>query len=106
MSMGLGEEVLAQEDERGRCFEPEISEDEWRKSRARSLRRKAMTASTRLTYSLRKRNTRVADSDFASIFIEDVRDANEEKAVNSFRQVLLTRDLLPDSHDDYHEMLR
>ncbi|KAL5166125.1 Phosphatidylinositol/phosphatidylcholine transfer protein SFH9 [Glycine soja] len=102
----MREEVLAQEDERGRCFEPEISEDEWRKSRARSLRRKAMTASTRLTYSLRKRNTRVADSDFASIFIEDVRDANEEKAVNSFRQVLLTRDLLPDSHDDYHKMLR
>ncbi|KAG5017839.1 hypothetical protein JHK85_023975 [Glycine max] len=104
--MGLGEEVLAQEDERGRCFEPETSEDEWRKSRARSLRRKAMTASTRLAYSLRKRNTRVANSDFASIFIEDVRDANEEKAVNSFRQVLLTSDLLPDSHDDYHEMLR
>ncbi|KAL3007579.1 hypothetical protein AAZX31_08G342700 [Glycine max] len=101
-----GEEVLAQEDERGRCFEPETSEDEWRKSRARSLRRKAMTASTRLAYSLRKRNTRVANSDFASIFIEDVRDANEEKAVNSFRQVLLTSDLLPDSHDDYHEMLR
>ncbi|CAJ1796126.1 unnamed protein product [Sphenostylis stenocarpa] len=99
-------EVLAQEDERGRSLEPETSEDEWRKSRARSLRRKAMTASTRLTYSLRKRNTRVADSEFTSIFIEDVRDANEEKAVNSFRQVLLTRDLLPDSHDDYHTMLR
>ncbi|KAG4921729.1 hypothetical protein JHK82_050679 [Glycine max] len=101
-----GEEVLAQEDERGRCFEPETSEDEWRKSRTRSLRRKAMTASTRLAYSLRKRNTRVANSDFASIFIEDVRDANEEKSVNSFCQVLLTRDLLPNSHDDYHEMLR
>lgn len=101
-----GEEVLAQEDERGRGMEPETSEDEWRKSRARSLRRKAMTASSRLTYSLRKRNTRVADCEFDSIFIEDVRDANEEKAVNSFRQVLLTRDLLPDSHDDYHTMLR
>ncbi|WVZ05724.1 hypothetical protein V8G54_019070 [Vigna mungo] len=100
------EEVLAQENERGRSLEPETSEDEWRKSRARSLRRKAMTASTRLTCSLRKRNTRVADSEFASIFIEDVRDANEEKVVNSFRQVLLTRDLLPDSHDDYHTMLR
>nr|KYP63476.1 Sec14 cytosolic factor [Cajanus cajan] len=106
MSVALGEEVLAQEDERGRGMEPETSEDEWRKSRARSLRRKAMTASTRLTYSLRKRNTRVADCEFDSIFIEDVRDANEEKAVNSFRQVLLTRDLLPDSHDDYHTMLR
>lgn len=104
--MGLEEEVLAQEDVSGRSWEPETSEDEWRKSRARSLRRKAMTASTRLTNSLRKRNTRVADCEYASIFIEDVRDANEEKAVNSFRQVLLARDLLPDSHDDYHTMLR
>ena len=102
----VGEERREREKERGRCFEPETSEDEWRKSRTRSLRRKAITTSTRLAYSLRKRNTRVANSDFASIFIEDVRDANEEKAVNSFRQVLLTRDLLPDSHDDYHEMLR
>ncbi|RDX61340.1 Phosphatidylinositol/phosphatidylcholine transfer protein SFH9, partial [Mucuna pruriens] len=105
-SLSRGEELLGQEDERGRSMEPETSEDEWRKSRARSLRRKAMTASTRLTCNLRKRNTRVADCEFSSIFIEDVRDANEEKAVNSFRQMLLTRDLLPDSHDDYHTMLR
>lgn len=87
-------------------MEPETSEDEWRKSRARSFRRKAMTASTRLTYGLRKRNKRVADYQFASVFIEDVRDAKEEEAVNSFREELLTRDLLPDSHDDYHTMLR
>ncbi|KAK7293089.1 hypothetical protein RJT34_15950 [Clitoria ternatea] len=101
-----GEESLVQEDDRSRSFEPETSEDEWRKSRARSLRRRAMTASTKLTYSLRRRNSRVADSEFSSFFIEDVRDANEEKAVNSFRQAVLTRDLLPDSHDDYHTMLR
>ncbi|XP_027349252.1 phosphatidylinositol/phosphatidylcholine transfer protein SFH9 [Abrus precatorius] len=101
-----GEELLVQDDERGRSMEPETSEDEWRKSRARSLRRRAMTASTRLTYSLRKRNPRVSDYEFASIFIEDVRDASEEVAVNSLRQALLTRDLLPDSHDDYHTMLR
>jgi hypothetical protein len=65
-----------------------------------------MTASTRLSYSLRKRNKRVADYQFNSIFIEDVRDAKEEEAVNSFRLALLTRDLLPDSHDNYHTMLR
>lgn len=101
-----GEGLLVQEDERSRSLEPETSEDEWRKSRARSLRRRAMTASTRLTYSLRKRNKRVADYQFDSIFIEDVRDAKEEEAVNSFRLALLTRDLLPDSHDNYHTMLR
>ncbi|XP_027186232.1 phosphatidylinositol/phosphatidylcholine transfer protein SFH9 isoform X3 [Cicer arietinum] len=101
-----GEGLLAQEDERSRNLEPETSEDEWRKSRARSLRRKALTASTRLTYSLKRRNKRVADYQFDSIFIEDVRDAKEEEAVNSFRMALLTRDLLPDSHDNYHTMLR
>ncbi|XP_019413038.1 PREDICTED: phosphatidylinositol/phosphatidylcholine transfer protein SFH9-like isoform X2 [Lupinus angustifolius] len=103
---GLGEEVLIQEDERGGSFEPETSEDELRKSRSRSLRRKAMTASTRLTYSLKKRNSRVFDYQGASIFIEDVRDASEEEAVNSFREKLLTNDLLPASHDNYHTMLR
>ena len=103
---GLGEEVLLEEYERGRSLEPETSEDEWRKSRARSLRRRAMNASTRLSHSLKKRNKRVADYQFASIFIEDVRDANEEEVVNSFRQELLKRDLLPNSHDDYHTMLR
>ncbi|GAU18250.1 hypothetical protein TSUD_175920 [Trifolium subterraneum] len=101
-----GDGLLVQDDERSRSLEPETSEDEWRKSRARSLRRRAMTASTRLSYSLRKRNKRVADYQFDSIFIEDVRDAKEEEAVNSFRLALLTRDLLPDSHDNYHTMLR
>ncbi|KAF1895851.1 hypothetical protein Lal_00037967 [Lupinus albus] len=106
--MGLGEEVLVQENERGGSFEPKTPEDERRKSRSRSVRRKAMTASTRLTYnlSLRKRNNRVADCQAASIFIEDVRDANEEEAVKSFRETLLTKDLLPTIHDDYHTMLR
>ncbi|KAI5430089.1 hypothetical protein KIW84_034606 [Lathyrus oleraceus] len=106
MTLVLGEGLLVQEDERIRSLEPETSEDEWRKSRARSLRRRAMTASTRLTYSLRKRNKRVADYQFDSIFIEDIRDAKEEETVNSFRLALQTRDLLPDSHDNYHTMLR
>ncbi|KAK4268340.1 hypothetical protein QN277_025010 [Acacia crassicarpa] len=101
-----GEEELIQDDERGAILEPETSEDEWRKSKSRSLRRRTMTAPTRLTHSLRKRNNRVADCRNPSILIEDVRDASEVKAVNSFRQVLLEKDLLPASHDDYHTMLR
>jgi hypothetical protein len=40
------------------------------------------------------------------IAIEDVRDAEEEQAVNSFREVLFARDLLLVKHDNYHTMLR
>ncbi|KAF7845562.1 phosphatidylinositol/phosphatidylcholine transfer protein SFH9 isoform X1 [Senna tora] len=100
------EKLLHRQDEKGRCFEPETSEDEGQKSRARSLRRKATNHSTRLSYGLRNRNRRVVDYRFASIFIEDVRDANEEESVNSFRKALLAKDLLPAALDDYHTMLR
>ncbi|KAJ7961530.1 Phosphatidylinositol/phosphatidylcholine transfer protein [Quillaja saponaria] len=99
--------ILIQEGERrSRSLEPETSEDERHRARSRTLRKKAKSASVRFTNSLRKRNKRVADCRFASISIEDVRDADEEAAVNSFRQALLAKDLLPASHDDYHTMLR
>ncbi|KAE8659310.1 Phosphatidylinositol/phosphatidylcholine transfer protein SFH9 [Hibiscus syriacus] len=82
-------------------------EDEIRRStRGRSLKKKAMTASTKLTRSIRKRGKRVADCKFAAISNEDVRDAEEEKVVRAFRQALLAKDQLPSSHDDYHTLFR
>lgn len=77
------------------------SEDERRRRKIGSLRRKAIHA-------LKKRGRRRVDFRFppAAISIEDVRDAEEERAVAAFRDRLSAHGLLPDKHDDYHMMLR
>ncbi|XP_066351056.1 phosphatidylinositol/phosphatidylcholine transfer protein SFH6-like isoform X2 [Miscanthus floridulus] len=77
------------------------SEDERRRRKIGSLRRKAIHA-------LKKRGRRRVDFRFppAAISIEDVRDAEEERAVASFRERLAAHSLLPEKHDDYHMMLR
>ncbi|KAK9282120.1 hypothetical protein L1049_005032 [Liquidambar formosana] len=101
-----GEILVIQEEERGRRSDFEISEDERRRTRIRSLKKKAMNASTRFTHTLRKRSKRVSDYRYPVVSIEDVRDAEEEEAVIAFRQALIEKDLLPSRHDDYHTMLR
>ncbi|KAJ1280765.1 hypothetical protein BS78_04G258200 [Paspalum vaginatum] len=101
-----GVEISISNDERRDRADAEISEDEPRHTRMRSLRKKALHASTRLTHSLKKRGKRKVDCRVPRISIEDVRDAEEEQAVTSFREVLFARGLLPVKHDDYHTMLR
>jgi hypothetical protein len=78
------------------------SEDDRRRRKIGSLPRKAIHA-------LRKKRARRRVTDFrfpAAISIEDVRDAEEERAVAAFRDRLAAHRLLPDKHDDYHMMLR
>ncbi|CAH9129400.1 unnamed protein product [Cuscuta epithymum] len=102
----MAEIVLAPEEDRDKRSDFEVTEDEKRRTRIRSLKKKAMSASTKLTHTLRKRSKRVAHCRFASISTEDFRDEQEEEAVNTFRRVLIEKDLLPPRHDDYHTMLR
>lgn len=103
-----GEAMTAMlDDEKARRSDYEISDDERRRGRSRSLKKKARNiASTKISHSLKKRGKRVADCRYASISVDDVRDAKDERAVEAFRQILITRDLLPPLHDDYHTMLR
>ncbi|CAO2824511.1 unnamed protein product [Amaranthus hypochondriacus] len=98
---------MPEEIQEERKLEIEVSEDEpVRRTRIRSLRKKAVNASSKLAHGLKKRGRRIADCKFAAIAIDDFRDEKEEEAVNAFRQILVEKALLPNHLDDYHTMLR
>jgi hypothetical protein len=99
-------EILVSNDERRDRENVENSEDEPKHRRMWSLRKKALHALTKLTHSLKKRGKRKVGCRVPRISIEGVRDAEEEQAATSFREVLFARNLLPAWHDDYHTMLR
>ncbi|XP_010914011.1 phosphatidylinositol/phosphatidylcholine transfer protein SFH13 isoform X2 [Elaeis guineensis] len=100
------EGVLTHDERKERRSDVENSEDERRRLSIGSLKKKALNASSRLTHSLKKRGKRKVDYRASSVSIEDIRDAEEERAVYAFRQELISRNLLPDRHDDYHMLLR
>lgn len=98
--------MLTYDERKERRSDVENSEDERRRLSIGSLKKKALNASSRLTHSLKKRGKRKVDYRASSVSIEDIRDAEEERAVYAFRQELISRNLLPDRHDDYHMLLR
>ncbi|XP_004290208.1 PREDICTED: phosphatidylinositol/phosphatidylcholine transfer protein SFH9 isoform X2 [Fragaria vesca subsp. vesca] len=102
-----GEVVSYQDDDKSRTFDIETSEDERRRTRSRSLKKRTANASMRLTNTLRRRSSkRVANCRYALISVHDVRDAEEEEAVITFREALVARNMLPVYYDDYHTILR
>ncbi|KAL5206941.1 hypothetical protein ABZP36_031376 [Zizania latifolia] len=101
-----GINISASNDERRDKGDAENLEDEPRHTKMRSFRKKALNASTRLTHSLKKRGKRKVGCRVLRFTIEDVRDAEEEQAVSSFREVLFARGILLERHDNYHTILR
>ncbi|XP_039131060.1 phosphatidylinositol/phosphatidylcholine transfer protein SFH13-like isoform X1 [Dioscorea cayenensis subsp. rotundata] len=104
--MSGSEILLTQCERKGRRLDGEVSDDESRRTKIGALKKKAFGASTKFTHSLKRRGKKKIDYQVPSISIEDIRDAEEEQAVYSFRQELITQDLLPKKHDDYHKLLR
>ncbi|RYR79122.1 hypothetical protein Ahy_A01g003984 isoform B [Arachis hypogaea] len=89
----------------------ETCEEERKRSKIGSLKKKAISASCRFTHSLKKRGgkSRIVDDNSNNnnrVHIEDVRDAQEESAVQKLRLKLLQRCSLRPTHDDYHALLR
>ncbi|XP_024011929.1 phosphatidylinositol/phosphatidylcholine transfer protein SFH14 [Eutrema salsugineum] len=89
---------------RERLSDSECTEDEPWRCRIGSLRKKAISCSSKLTHPLKRKGKRIID--YQIPLIEDVRDEEEERIVLELRQELLKKDLLPPRHDDYHMLLR
>ncbi|XP_031269135.1 phosphatidylinositol/phosphatidylcholine transfer protein SFH8-like [Pistacia vera] len=98
------EGVSSNDERRERKSDFENSEDD-RKSRMGNLKKKALKASSKFKPNFKKKNRRKSD-DRIFVSIEDVRNVEELQAVDAFRQVLVSDDLLPPRHDDYHMLLR
>ncbi|KAJ6336898.1 hypothetical protein OIU76_006714 [Salix suchowensis] len=105
----LPERLSSNEEKRERKSDFENSEEE-RKTRIGSLKRKAILASSKLRRSLTKSKKKGSDGggggEGVSAAVEDVRDVEELRLVDSFKQALLADDLLPARHDNYHMLLR
>ncbi|KAJ8443661.1 hypothetical protein Cgig2_019643 [Carnegiea gigantea] len=78
-------------------------EDE-KKTAMGSLKKKAINASSKFKNSFQRR--RRSSSKVNSIDFDDVHDAEEAQSVENIRQALTAEDKLPQTHDDYHTMLR
>ncbi|KAM7251367.1 hypothetical protein ACFE04_023250 [Oxalis oulophora] len=86
-----------------RGFTAEVDEEEKKARAAASFKKRT---SSKLRYSLTKKSRRNSSKVMSIDLIEDEHDAEELKSVEAFRQTLITEDLLPEKHDDYHTLLR
>lgn len=62
--------------------------------------------SSKLGYEMAKSTDAESSDVGVSIVIKDIRNVDDQMAVEAFRQALVADNLLPQRHDDYHMMLR
>ncbi|KFK41974.1 hypothetical protein AALP_AA2G195800 [Arabis alpina] len=107
-AMPCFEGCSSNDERRERRSDFEVSEDE-KKTRIGNFKKKAAKASSKLRHSLKKKGSssrrRSTDRNF-SLTIEDIHDIEELRAVDEFRNSLVSENLLPPKLDDYHIMLR
>ncbi|KAK1549689.1 hypothetical protein Q3G72_006243 [Acer saccharum] len=102
-----GVEGFSSNDERRERKSDFESSGDDRKNKMGSFKKKAMKASSKFKPNFKKKSRRKSgDRDRVSVSIEDVRDIGELRAVDSFRQALMSDELLSARHDDYHMLLR
>eukprot|EP00250_Pteridium_aquilinum_P014362 c21939_g1_i3 orf=411-2249(-) len=89
---------------RERKSDAERNTDDERKGKTKmgALKAMAMVKSQKLRNSLTRKRRKSGNL----LAIRDIRDEQEQIAVDEFRQVLVAENLLPARHDDYHILLR
>ncbi|KAH7435860.1 hypothetical protein KP509_06G082100 [Ceratopteris richardii] len=90
---------------RERKSDAEHDTDEERKGKRKMGTLRSMITSQRLRNTLRRR-ARKSRSLLHFFAIQDIRDEQDQRFVETFRQVLVRENLLPKRHDDYHMLLR
>lgn len=81
----------------------QFGDERLQKNPSRKGIKAVMVASTKLRNSMKKKHHRGVNS---RLIIEDIRDPKEDEIVQLFRKFLLEENLLPEKHDDYHNLLR
>jgi ribosomal 30S subunit maturation factor RimM len=93
---------MAYEGRDGRSDVERDTDDERRsKTKISALKAIAKMNSKKLRNSLTRRRRK-----HIALEIRDIRDEQDQIAVEGFRQMLLEENLLPARHDDYHILLR
>lgn len=99
------EGVSGHDEGKDRKSDLENSEDD-RRTKMGSLKKRALSASSKLRNSLLRRSGKKKSGNRALGSIADVREVGEIQEVDAFRQSLVADEFLPPKLDDYHIMLR
>jgi hypothetical protein len=98
---------MARTDKEGKSDDEQHTTDDEKKGKSKMGALKAIAINSRkFRDSLKRRRRKQQHGSDSLLQIKDIRVAQEQKAVDEFRQMLEAENLLPAKHDDYHDLLR